>query len=427
MLKYILSIMITLKVMSQPINQTWSIMRVATEAVPITWEKVFADAKYELEDVSAILDEQERSFGQYYPLKKDIFAAFHYTPLNAVKIVILGQDPYHQTISLNGSSMCRAIGMSFSVRREDSIPSSLQNIYSELVTNVRGFTKPDHGDLRDWARQGILLLNSCLTVRPGQAGSHGDIWLGFMNKVFKELAIVNPYCIYMLWGREAQKLKPMLGERSIILEAAHPSGLSAKRGFFGCNHFNLANEALLKQKKTGINWRISPLVEPTLPRRIYPPSPTKSVLVPVNPTLLPSLITFKLTAGVPTILGSTTTATNSTKSPSPTNPNNIPTIIGSPNNTPKSDKSDKSSPIIPTTPILPSNRSPSCPIPQIPIINFGTTTTTTQPTQPSTLTGVPQIITSRSQSEDNQQTRNSKVLSSMPVIIGLPTINPLVF
>jgi len=287
--------MLTLNVMKQPIDQSWSIERITTEAPPITWEKVFEDAKAELQDVSSILDEQEKLHGQYYPLKKDIFAAFQYTTLNNVKVVILGQDPYHQTININGISLPRAVGLSFSVRREDNIPSSLQNIYIELANTVRGFTKPEHGDLREWARQGILLLNTCLTVHPGQPGSHGDIWLGFINKVFKAIAAVNPYCIYILWGREAQKVKPMLGERSIILEAAHPSGLSAKRGFFGCNHFNMANEALIRQGKIGINWKISSLSELNAPvnsnnSSLITHMEHRPILAPVNTELLPSII-----------------------------------------------------------------------------------------------------------------------------------------
>ena len=258
---YKLLIMLSLNIIKEPIDQSWSIQRITTERPPRTWEHVFEDAKYELRDVSSILDEQEKSFGSYYPLKKDIFAAFNYTPLSNVKVVILGQDPYHQSIPLNGVSAPRAIGFSFSVRQEDSIPSSLNNIYTELSNTIRGFVKSDHGDLREWAKQGVLLLNTCLTVRPNQAGSHGDIWLGFINKVFKAISIVNPYCIYMLWGREAQKVRSMIGDRSIVLEAAHPSGFSARRGFFGCNHFNLANEALIKQGKTCINWKISTISE----------------------------------------------------------------------------------------------------------------------------------------------------------------------
>ena len=282
--------MLSLNILPKPVDQTWSIKRIATEAPPRTWETLFANARNELDFISDRLDEQERDFGMYYPLKSDIFAAFNYTTLPNVKVVILGQDPYHQTIVVNGVSLPRAVGLSFSVRQEDSIPSSLQNIYTELANTVRGFTKPDHGDLRDWARQGVLLLNTCLTVRPGVAGSHGDLWLDFIVRVFKAIAAVNPYCVYMLWGREAQKLRSMLGERSIVLEAAHPSGLSARRGFFGSNHFNLANEALIKHGKVGINWRIRTLAEL---RRESSGAPlvasdsSKSHFAPVRVDLLP--------------------------------------------------------------------------------------------------------------------------------------------
>jgi len=199
--KLLLITMLTLNVIKEPVDQNWSIERITTETPPVTWESVFEDAKHELHDVSLVLDEQEKMYGTYYPLKRDIFAAFNYTPLNNVKVVILGQDPYHQSVNINGKTLPRSVGLSFSVRQEDSIPSSLRNIYTELADTVRGFRIPDHGDLREWARQGVLLLNTCLTVRPGQPGSHGDIWLGFINKVFKAIAVTNPYCIFMLWGR----------------------------------------------------------------------------------------------------------------------------------------------------------------------------------------------------------------------------------
>lgn len=267
------------------IGQDWSLERIALEAKPPTWEKVWYDSYHELKDVSEILDNQEKTYGQYYPLKRDIFNAFWLTKLDNVKVVILGQDPYHQTISVNGEAVPRATGTSFSVRREDAIPSSLKNIYTELANTVRGFVRPDHGDLSEWADQGVLLLNTCLTVRPGVAGAHKDIWLGFISKVFKAIAASNPYCIFLLWGRDAQKIKPMLGERSIILEAAHPSGLSASRGFFGCNHFNETNKHLIRLGKTAINWKISTLAELTNPTANAPPVITNSVqrtFVPID-------------------------------------------------------------------------------------------------------------------------------------------------
>lgn len=242
---------------SQPIDQSWTIAQIVERTTPRSWEKVFTSSKLELRDISLILEEQERLYGTFYPLKKDIFNAFNYTPLHKVKVVIVGQDPYHQTIVINNCSLPRATGLAFSVRQEDEIPSSLCNIYKELCSSVDDFTLPNHGDLREWAIQGVLLLNTCLTVRPGVPKSHGDIWLGFISKVLKGINDVNPDCIFMLWGREAQRLKTMLGNTNVVLEAAHPSGLSAKNGFFGCNHFKLANEMLEKQGKKKIDWRIT--------------------------------------------------------------------------------------------------------------------------------------------------------------------------
>lgn len=407
--------MLTLNVMRKPIDQTWSIEKIATEAPPVTWENVFQDAKHELSDVSQILNEQERMYGTYYPLKKDIFAAFQYTPLNNVKVVIVGQDPYHQTISIHGQSVPRAVGLSFSVRREDSTPSSLQNIYTELANTVRGFTKPDHGDLREWARQGVLLLNMCLTVRPSQAGSHGDIWLGFNNKVFKAIAAVNPYCIFMLWGKEAQKVKPMLGERSTILEAAHPSGLSARKGFFGCNHFNLANDALIRQGKVGINWRISSLAELTGPvvNLVYGAQTAvihKPILTPVNMDALPTIIPLQpqIARALPTIiLGPPAVKV----SPSVQGIPLLPTI---PNIKDQNNGSHAPSEIRVATPPKPTNANEPTVVPVIPKIKFGTTVLNTNPIM---AVGVPQIIT----------TKPAPVIqTALPTIIGLPLILPII-
>lgn len=272
------------------IGQDWSIERIARQARPPTWEKVFEESQHELKDVSDILAQQEQNFGPYYPLKKDIFNTFWLTKLPDVKIVILGQDPYHQTIAIDGQTLPRAVGLPFSVRREDVIPSSLKNMHTELANTVRGFIRPDHGDLTEWTTQGVLLLNAALTVRPNKAGSHGDIWLGLISKVFNAIAIANPYCIYILLGKEAQKVKPMLGQRSIILEAAHPSGLSANRGFFGSDLFNLANKHLLKLGKAAVNWRISTLAELNNPvQNIVNNSPVpERKLVPVNTNEFPA-------------------------------------------------------------------------------------------------------------------------------------------
>jgi uracil-DNA glycosylase len=238
----------------EEINKDWNIYQISKKFPPNSWEKVFKEAKNELKDVSEILQKDEEKNGEFFPLKSDIFRAFYLTPLTNTKVVIIGQDPYHNNVFLNGKTLPRAVGMSFSVRRDDAIPSSLQNIFTELSNTVKGFKPPCSGDLSTWAYQGVLLLNTCLTVRPGKPGSHGEIWLGFIYRVFKAISEVNPSCIFLLWGKEAQKLKTMIGEKSVILEAAHPSGFSARRGFFGCNHFNEVNKILLKQGKSEIKW-----------------------------------------------------------------------------------------------------------------------------------------------------------------------------
>lgn len=315
--------MLTLSVRREAVDQTWSVERIAREYAPPSWKKVFEEAHNELKDVSDILEADERTHGPYYPLKEDLFAAFHKTALQDVKVVIMGMDPYHQGIVLNGVNVPRAVGVSFGTRQGDSIPSSLQNIYKELAQSVHGFQIPDHGDLSEWMSQGVLMLNSCLTVRQGQAGSHGDIWHGFIKRVCAAIALVNPRCIYLLWGQQAQKLRPMLGERSVILEAAHPSGLSAKRGFFGCNHFNLVNSTLIAQKHVGINWRISPMR--LLTERA--PIDVATIFQPVNVSELPSLPPLKRrspdlpqipTAALP-IIPHTTTRTSTSPNNSPPN------------------------------------------------------------------------------------------------------------
>lgn len=278
-----------LNILSESINQNWTIERIVNESPPPTWEEAFKDAELELKHISDILQREQEKTG-FFPLKKDIFAAFNYTRCPP-KVVIVGQDPYPQSISINGIGVPRAVGMSFSVRKEDTIPSSLKNIYKELHNTVRGFNIPDHGDLTDWAKQGILLLNTCLTVRPGRPNSHDELWLGFINKILKYIAKYNPHCIYLLWGREAQKLVPLLGEKSIILEAAHPSGFSAARGFFGCNHFNMVNEILINQGKTAINWNLKSKFNTQDDPPPLSTSPTNMNLIPVNINNLTTIVT----------------------------------------------------------------------------------------------------------------------------------------
>jgi uracil-DNA glycosylase len=142
------------------------------------------------------------------------------------------------------------------VKKGTKIPSSLVNMFKEIKNTVTGFETPSHGDLTGWARQGVLLLNTCLTVRPASPGCHKEIWLGFIKKVINAIIDTNPNCIFVLWGRKAQKVRKMLGERATVLEAAHPSGFSAHRGFFGCNHFNQINTLLSESGQRQINWNL---------------------------------------------------------------------------------------------------------------------------------------------------------------------------
>ena len=185
-----------------------------------------------------------------YPPKDDLFRAFHETPLADVKVVILGQDPYH--------NVGQAMGMSFSVRRGIEVPPSLVNIYKEIHDDI-GCAIPSHGDLTHWARQGVFLLNTVLTVRAHQANSHAGIgWEEFTDAVLRALDAQGRPIVYLLWGAPARKKKAMLqGSSQLILEAPHPSPLSAYRGFFGCRHFSKANAFLKDHGIEPIDWAIT--------------------------------------------------------------------------------------------------------------------------------------------------------------------------
>lgn len=242
--------------------QDKTIQQIATESPPPGWSETFKKAEAELQLASQILSR----LGPYFPRNKDIFAAFDLCPLNIVRIVILGQDPYHATD--NGEP--QANGLAFSTNRGHPVQPSLKNIYKELAQEYgEAFTPPHHGDLTRWAEQGVLLLNPCLTVAPHQAGSHmskdkkGSFWNGFLARVLHAITETNPECIFLLWGKFAQEFSENLGQRSIKLYASHPSPFSAYRAtkdapaFIGCNHFKQANEFLIKQNKTPIDWRLT--------------------------------------------------------------------------------------------------------------------------------------------------------------------------
>ncbi|MGM9936698.1 MAG: uracil-DNA glycosylase [Candidatus Ornithomonoglobus sp.] len=189
-----------------------------------------------------------------HPDMYDIFNALKWTSYKDTKVVILGQDPYHEP--------GQAHGLAFSVKRGVKIPPSLVNIYKELHDEL-GCYIPDNGYLEKWARQGVLLLNSSLTVRSGMANSHRSKgWEQFTGRITELLNEREDPVIFMLWGNNAkEKMKQITNPQHLILTAAHPSPLSASRGFFGCGHFKLANKVLVRNGKEPIDWQIENIGE----------------------------------------------------------------------------------------------------------------------------------------------------------------------
>ena len=190
-----------------------------------------------------------KAAGEVYPPNALIFNAFNLTPFNAVKVVILGQDPYH------GAG--QAMGLSFSVPRGVKIPPSLQNIYKEIYDDL-GVTQPNSGDLNYWAKQGVLLLNATLSVSAGQANSHSNFgWQEFTDAAISKLSERARNVVFMLWGNPAKAKASLIdASRHLVLTAAHPSPL-ARGAFFGCRHFSKANLYLAQHGKAPIDWDLN--------------------------------------------------------------------------------------------------------------------------------------------------------------------------
>ena len=202
-----------------------------------------------MQNLRAFLCAEKNAGKHIYPPGSQIFAAFNATPFNQVKVVILGQDPYH--------NLGQAHGLCFSVPPGISPPPSLLNIYKELQSDI-GFVPPDHGNLTAWAAQGVLLLNAVLTVEQNKAASHqGKGWERFTDKV---VSVLNEECeglVFMLWGSYAQKKGQYIKRiKHLVLESAHPSPLSAYRGFLGNGHFSRTNAWLLQNSKAIIDWQL---------------------------------------------------------------------------------------------------------------------------------------------------------------------------
>jgi uracil-DNA glycosylase len=191
----------------------------------------------------------ERARAPVYPPEPDVFAALHLTPHASTRVVILGQDPYH--------GPGQAHGLCFSVRRGVKVPPSLHNIHTELEADL-GIAPPRHGNLQAWAEQGVLLLNTCLTVRGGAAGSHhGKGWETFTDEVLRVVNAKTDPVVFVLWGAPARKKKALIDlDRHHVIESAHPSPLSAHNGFFGSRPFSRVNAFLTADGLAPIDWRL---------------------------------------------------------------------------------------------------------------------------------------------------------------------------
>ena len=220
-------------------------------AKTITWQMILCDEKQKpyFQNILDYVKNERKSGKIIYPAQKDIFNSLKLTPYESVKVVILGQDPYH------GPN--QAHGLSFSVPPGIPAPPSLQNIFKELHNDF-GLSIPSHGCLEKWAKQGVLLLNTALTVESGKPQSHANIdWYRFTDQVIVSLNGHSKGIVFLLWGSYAQQKAQLITNlRHRILKAPHPSPLSVKRGFFGCRHFSKTNALLLEMGRQEIDWSL---------------------------------------------------------------------------------------------------------------------------------------------------------------------------
>ncbi|AFH92530.1 TPA: uracil-DNA glycosylase [Providencia stuartii] len=220
-----------------------------------TWHDVIGSEKTQayFKDTLAYVANERQKGKIIYPPQQDVFNAFRYTELADVKVVILGQDPYH--------GPGQAHGLSFSVLPGIKPPPSLVNMYKELENDIPGFKRPNHGYLLSWAQQGVLLLNTVLTVEQGNAHSHAHLgWETFTDKVIAAINEHREGVVFLLWGSHAQKKGRIIDtKRHHVLKAPHPSPLSAHRGFLGCGHFSQTNQLLQQQGLEAIDW--TPVIE----------------------------------------------------------------------------------------------------------------------------------------------------------------------
>jgi len=232
--------------------------RFAFPPLPDSWQSALAGELGQpyMQALGAFLGGEQAAGKVIFPPRETIFHALEAAPLDTVKVVILGQDPYH------GDG--QAHGLSFSVKPGVGVPPSLRNIYKELEESL-GLEHPGHGCLEGWAKQGVLLLNAVLTVEAGKAGAHQNKgWEQFTDRVIETVNERSDGVVFILWGGYAQKKgKKIDRQRHLVLEGPHPSPLSAYRGFFGCRHFVKANAYLQSRGKTPIDWQLAPAASPS--------------------------------------------------------------------------------------------------------------------------------------------------------------------
>lgn len=235
------------------IDQSWTLLDIVAKACPPSWEPVFEESKEDLKRINQFLMEIEASGRMWYPLKADLFRVFYLLKVHNVKCIIWGQDPYPGTNKSTGLPI--AMGISFGTHKGNPIPASLVNMYKRLAATVPGFVYPAHADLTSWVEQGVLLVNKCLTLDPGNPNSHKDLWSEFTTRVIQYIDKVNPNCVYVLLGNHAQQLARYTTSKNIVM-TSHPSGQGAHYGFNTSDIFNDVNKILVNQGKTPIDWNV---------------------------------------------------------------------------------------------------------------------------------------------------------------------------
>ena len=214
-----------------------------------SWQKIIDDEnkKEYMLSLQNFLKEEKKQHN-VFPKSSEIFHAFKRTSFNNTKVVIIGQDPYHGKDQANG--------LAFSVKKHIKIPPSLRNIFKEIQDDLF-INNDNHGDLTKWADQGVLLLNSILTVREDSPRSHRNKgWEKFTNNIISEISSKKSHVIFMLWGENAQEKEALINSSHTILKSTHPSPLSCYRGFLGCRHFSRCNEKLIEKNKSPIDWKL---------------------------------------------------------------------------------------------------------------------------------------------------------------------------